>query len=83
MDRSLAIYLLKEIYDKNPDLCPQTVNLIESKSTKFTSPNYSIYFKGLFGDYIEQVTKIAKQYSLIVEVKMDELTISSPNTNKT
>jgi hypothetical protein len=81
MDRSLAIYLLKEIYDKIPDLCPQTVNLIESKSNDRPSPYYSIYFKGLFGDHIEQVTKIAKQYSFIVKVNEDELTIFSPTSN--
>jgi hypothetical protein len=83
MDRSQAIYLLKEIYDKIPDLCPQTVNLIESKSNDPPSPYYSIYFKGLFGDHIEQVIKIVKEYSLIVKVKDDEITISSPTTDKT
>lgn len=83
MDRSQAIYLLKEIYDKIPDLYPQTVNLIESKSNHLPSPYYSVYFKGLFGDHIEQVIKIVKHYSLIVKVNEDELTISSPTTNTT
>ena len=83
MDRSQAIYLLKEIYDKIPDLCPQTVNLIESKSNHHHSSYYSVYFKGLFGDNIEQVIKIVKHYSLIVKVNEDELTISSPTTNTT
>jgi hypothetical protein len=83
MDRSQAIYLLKEIYDKIPDLCPQTVNLIESKSNHLHSSYYSVYFKGLFGDNIEQIIKIVKHYSLIVKVNEDELTISSPTNNTT
>jgi hypothetical protein len=78
MDRSQAIYLLKEIYDQIPDLCPQIVDLIESKSNDPISLCYSVRFKGLFGDYMEQVIKLVKQYGLTIEVKEDELTISAP-----
>lgn len=77
MDRSQAIYLLKEIYDQIPDLSPQTVDLIESKSNDPLSLCYSVRFKGLFGDCMEQLIKLVKQYGLTVEVKEDELIIYS------
>jgi hypothetical protein len=79
MDRSQAIYLLKEIYYKNSDLFPQTVDLIKSKSNVPSSPNYSVRFKGLGSDCIKQVTNLITQHRLAFTVKEDELTIfSSP-----
>jgi hypothetical protein len=79
MYRSQAIYLLKEIYYKNSDLFPQTVDLIESKSNDPSSPNYAVRFKGLGSDCIKQVTNVVSQYRLAFKVKEDELTIfSSP-----
>jgi hypothetical protein len=77
MDRSQAIYLLKEIYNKNSDLFPQTVDLIESKSNYPSSPNYTVRFKGLGSDCIKQVTSLVTQYRLAFTVKEDELTIFS------
>ena len=75
MDRLLAVNLLREIFDQILDLSPQTVDLIESKSTEPSTPNYSVRFTGLFGGCIEQIENIVKQLGFTVKVNEDEVII--------
>ncbi len=74
MDRFQAINLLKELYEKIPDLSPQTVDLIEE--TNNDAPTYSVRFKGLFS-YSQDVIDLLSKWGLEVTCTDNELTISS------
>jgi len=80
MDRLQAVNLLREIFDQILDLSPQTVDLIESKSTDTLSPNYSLRFTGLGDGCIEQIENLVKHHGFKVEVKKDEVIICDSNT---
>jgi hypothetical protein len=63
LNRDKAIYLLKEIYDRIPELAPQMVNLIK------TSTSCTIEFRNLGSEYQKQVMGIASAYDLGIKEK--------------
>jgi hypothetical protein len=74
LDRLQAINLLKEIYDQVSDLCPQIVDLVESKTEDSQTPNYKVHFKGLDSMSIELITNLLRHHGVSADAKDDQLT---------
>jgi hypothetical protein len=79
VDRVQAVNLLKEIACKIPELDPQAMSIVESDPNKSPQTGYTIQFKGLSTDHIEQIKIIVKNHSLAILDNEIDLAIYAPN----
>ena len=77
MERIQAINLIKEIAVNLPELSPDLVSITEPKTNDKSSQGYTIHFKGLSKDSIEQIIRILSNKPLGFSEKDNELFVYS------
>jgi hypothetical protein len=82
VDRVQAMSLLKEIANKVPELGLQSMSIVESEPNNPLRKGFSINFKGLSTDCIEQIKTIVKNRSLAILDNEVDLVIYTPSKDQ-